>query len=105
MAQITFIDSARIRFHQSLHLRSRQIDCHRFLLVDSGVGGFRFPDATLAIHGGMLLPLSPGERESRYRAEEEVSYLYVEFESDSPLIDAPYCSSRLHPRTSRRFVR
>ena len=37
----------------------------------------------------MLLLLSPGERESHYRGEEEVSYLYVEFDSATQLIDTP----------------
>lgn len=90
MTGISYIDSARIRFHQDLHLRRRRIDCHRFLLIHSGFGEFHFPQSTLSVHSGLLLLLSPGERESHYRADEEVSYLYVEFDSKSALLDGPY---------------
>ena len=93
----TYLGSARIRFHKSLHLRRRRIDHHRFLLIESGRGEFRFSDTSLSIDGRHLLLLSPGQRETCYSAAVPVSYLYVEFDvdSDTDLIPGPYheCSA------------
>ncbi len=86
----TYLGSARIRFHKSLHLRRRRIDHHRFLLIESGRGEFRFSDTSLSIDGRHLLLLSPGQRETLYSAARPVSYLYVEFDSNADLITGPY---------------
>jgi len=88
----TYLGSARIRFHKSLHLRRRRIDHHRFLLIDSGRGEFHFGDSSLKIDGRHLFLLTPGERETHYSSAVPVSYLYVEFEIDSHngLVPGPY---------------
>lgn len=96
------IDSSRIRFHQPLHMRRRRITHYRLLKIDSGRGEFRFAGTSLEVHGGMLLLLAPGIRESRYRGDEEVSYLYVEFDADPDcgLFDGDFLSC---PSTSPHF--
>lgn len=107
----TYLGSARIRFHKSLHLRRRRIEHHRFLLIESGRGEFRFSDTSLTIDGRHLILLSPGERETHYSAALPVSYLYVEFDidgdTDADLIPGPYheCSAEsIHWQTLTSIV-
>jgi len=105
----TYLGSARIRFHKELHLRRRKIDHHRFLLIESGRGEFRFSDTSLDIDGRHLLLLTPGERETHYSAAVPGSYLYVEFDvdSDTALVPGPFreCSAEsIHWQTLAALI-
>jgi len=87
---VKYVGSDHIRSVKSLHLRRRCIENYRFLLVESGEGEFVFPRSSYPVRGRSLLLLAPGERETRYRTGETVSYLYIEFYSDAALIGDAY---------------
>ena len=87
---IIYVGGAHVRFHQSLHLRPRQIGNYRFLFVESGRGEFFFADESLPVQGRTLLLLSPGMRETRYSDTEPVSYFYIEFKSPDTLMADPF---------------
>ncbi len=87
---VIYVGGAHIRFHQTLHLRPRRIENHRFLFVESGCGEFAFADETLSIEGRALLLLSPGVRETHYSDAAPVSYFYIEFRIPETLITTPF---------------
>lgn len=91
----TYIAGGKIRFNAHKSFKNRTIDNYRLLHLESGRGSFTVKNIRFSIKPNQTYLLAPGMRKAVYEGDCPTAFDYVEFQSSTRLLQAPYLNCQL----------